>query len=126
MLNVLLVEDDDDLRYSYNMILEYAGYRVICAKNGVEALHKLKVITPSVILLDLLMPDMNGIEFLKKFNAKENSNIKVIVLSNFDNFDGVQEVLKLGAIKYVLKAHTSPLELTNTINNVLMTSSAVG
>lgn len=113
---VLLVEDDAILSDAFSMMLEKEGYKVQLAYNGKEALGILKKVTPNVILLDLLMPVMDGKEFLKNF--RNTHNIPIIVFSNLDSKDDVQEILKLGASKYMLKAWATPQELVRIIKDI--------
>jgi CheY-like chemotaxis protein len=85
--NILIVEDEDDIRESLQEVLGSEGYNVNVASNGKEALEMLNSIpTPDLILLDLLMPEMNGMEFREKQMQMEKfSNIPVVVMSA-DNY----------------------------------------
>jgi DNA-binding response OmpR family regulator len=115
--HVLVVEDDPALSDAFSIVLRKAGYEVAVAFNGKEALQKVDSSTPDLILLDLLMPIMGGKEFLEKF---ENTNdIPVIVLSNLDTRSDIQEVLDLGASRYMLKAWASPNELVKLVQETL-------
>jgi two-component system, OmpR family, response regulator CpxR len=80
--NVLVVEDDDDVRDGLRDILEEEGYRVWTAANGQEALDRLSALSPQLILLDLMMPVMNGVEFLSILRQhKTLSATPVVVVS---------------------------------------------
>jgi DNA-binding response OmpR family regulator len=111
MANVLVVEDNKTLNQAYKLILQREGHEVRVAYNGKEGLELVKLSEPDLILLDMLMPIMNGVEFLKKFKAAEHPKTKVIILSNLNEDSEVQHALQLGAQKYILKASTSPQEL---------------
>lgn len=115
--HVLVVEDDPALSDAFNIVLTKEGYDVTVAYNGKEALEKVKNLTPSLILLDLLMPIMGGKEFLQKF--KNDHDIPVIVLSNLDSRDDIQEALNLGASRYMLKAWASPSELVKLVKDTI-------
>lgn len=79
---ILIVEDDQNLRDSLQMVLEAEGYHVLTASNGKEALELLpKLEPPGLILLDLTMPVMSGLEFLEAFCVHSSSSIPVIVVS---------------------------------------------
>lgn len=79
---ILVVEDDDDVRDGIRDILEEQGYRVWTAANGREALERLGVLAPQLILLDLMMPVMNGLEFLSILRQHNTlSDTPVIVVS---------------------------------------------
>ncbi len=120
MAKVLIVEDDQVLNSAYQFILEREGHDVAAAFNGKEGLEKAKTHKPSIILLDLLMPIKNGLEFLKEFNIpKKNPNVKVIILSNIGDEKEAEKGLRLGAYKYIVKAHASPQELSVLVNHLI-------
>ncbi len=111
MSHVLVVEDNKTLNQAYKLILQREGHEVRVAYNGKEGLELVKLAEPDLILLDMLMPVMNGVEFLENYHASEHPNTTVIILSNLNEDTEVQHALKLGAQKYILKASTSPQEL---------------
>jgi DNA-binding response OmpR family regulator len=114
---ILIVEDDAALSDAFTIVLTKEGYDVTAVYNGKEALEKVVHMQPALILLDLLMPVMGGKEFLEKF--ENEANIPVIVLSNLDTRDDIQEVLDLGATRYMLKAWASPKELVKLVDETL-------
>lgn len=116
---ILLVEDDETLRRAYLMILEREGYEVVHAGDGLAALQELEKHTPDLILLDLLMPRMGGVDFLKSLNEQKKDHFRIIVLSNFDNKEDIEEIMKLGAQGYVLKALTPPRELADMVKEAI-------
>jgi CheY-like chemotaxis protein len=116
---ILIVEDESSLNEAYQVILASAGYDILSAFNGEEALAIVDDVTPDIILLDLRMPVMDGIEFLKNYSAGDNKKTKVIVFSNYDMQKEIEEAYKLGADKYILKAWASPNELLKLIKDVL-------
>jgi len=116
---ILIVEDESSLNEAYQVILASAGYDILSAFNGEEALAIVNDVTPDIILLDLRMPVMDGIEFLKNYSAGDNKKTKVIVFSNYDMQKEIEEAYKLGADKYILKAWASPNELLKLIKDVL-------
>ena len=118
--SILIVEDDTDLNSAYQMILSSAGYNISQAENGVEALDVIKKDgSPDVILLDLRMPVMDGIGFLKKFNAPSHPDTTIVVFSNYDAQKEVDEAYQLGAHRYVLKARAAPKELLRIVGDVI-------
>lgn len=122
MLNykVLVVEDEAELREAYDMILSRDGYEVVCATDGKDALDKTTNFEPDIILLDIRMPIMNGIEFLRIYNLMEHHpNVKVVVFSNLDTQKDIDEAYDLGADKYIIKAWTSPKELLQIVQDCL-------
>lgn len=115
--HILVVEDDPALSDAFSIVLKKEGFEVTVAYNGKEALQKVDANMPELILLDLLMPIMGGKEFLEKF--ENTNNIPVIVLSNLDTRSDIQEVLNLGASRYMLKAWASPNELVKLVRETL-------
>lgn len=111
--SILLVEDDATLSDAFSIMLTKEGFDVHVAFNGMEALEKVKDHPVDLILLDLLMPVMDGREFLQVFDNK--NQIPIIVFTNLDAKNDVDEILKLGATRYMLKAWASPKELTKII-----------
>jgi len=111
MAKVLVIEDNKTLNQAYKLILQREGHDVRVAFNGQEGLELVKLETPSLILLDMLMPVMNGVAFLEEFKPHDHPETTVIILSNLNEDAEVQHALKLGAKKYILKASTSPQEL---------------
>lgn len=108
MRKILLVEDEDLLRESYEMIISTEPYDLDVAQNGREALEKCKAKTYDLILLDLMMPELDGIGFLEQF---DNPRTKIIILSNLSAGNELDKALKMGAHTSVLKATLSPREL---------------
>jgi len=120
MAEVLIVEDERALNQAYEMILKKAGYDVTCAFDGDEALEKAKAFEPDVILLDLRMPRMSGIEFLESYKPKkEHPKVRIIVFSNLDMQKDIDKAYELGASKYMLKAWASPDELLKMVSDQL-------
>ncbi len=118
--SILIVEDESALNEAYQLILKQAGYNIATAFNGNEALKIIKNFDPDIILLDLRMPHMDGVEFLRHYKLKENHpNVKVIIFSNYDMQKEIDEAYKLGAHRYILKTWASPKELLQIIDSTL-------
>ncbi len=114
--SVLVVEDEAILNDAYVAILESEEIKVETTFNGEEALEKLKKFTPDIILLDLRMPVMGGIQFLNLFDKlKPKIASKIIIFTNYDRQDEIKDAFALGATKYMLKAWASPKELIKII-----------
>lgn len=117
---ILIVEDEKSLSEAYEIILKKEGYKVEAAYDGEQALEYTGKGDPDLIMLDLRMPKMSGIEFLRKYNAaKKHPGVKIIVFSNLDTQDEIDEAFSLGAHKYMLKAWASPKELAQFVKNTL-------
>ena len=120
MANILIVEDDKDLNFAYRLILERESHTVESAFNGEEALQKLQSFDADIILLDLLMPIKSGVEFLQSYDiVHEHPEVKILVFTNIDNAPEINEALRLGANKCIIKAWTSPQGLIKLIDNML-------
>lgn len=119
MANILIVEDDKDLNNAYSIILSSQDYVVESAFDGQEALNKLNNFKPDLILLDLLMPIMGGLEFLQHFDLKAHPDVKVLIFTNMENSPEVAESYKLGAHRCIIKSWTAPHNLSRVINEAL-------
>lgn len=118
--SVLIVEDDADLREAYVMILQSEGIDVHAAQNGKEALDILeKKGDPGIIFLDLRMPVMDGLEFLRVYDAPVHESTEVVVFSNYDAKNEIDAAYELGAQRYVLKARAAPKELIRIVRTIL-------
>lgn len=118
MANILVVEDDQDLNAAYKIILEHEGHDVRVAFDGKEALGTVQNSQPEIIVLDLLMPVMSGIEFLREYNNTDH-NSKILVFTNLENSSEINEAFRLGADKCVVKSWTGPQGLVKMIDGVL-------
>lgn len=118
--SILIVEDESSLNEAYQIILANAGYDIYSAFDGQEALEVVAQKEPSLILLDLRMPVMDGLEFMKQYIANHpKGKTKIIVFSNYDMQTEVDEAFKLGADRYILKAWASPKELLRLVKDTL-------
>jgi DNA-binding NtrC family response regulator len=117
---ILVVEDDKDLNAAYRIILDKAGHTVQTAYDGKSALEALKNFNPDLILLDLLMPIMGGLEFLQNYELKEkHPDVKVLIFTNMENSPEVSEAYKLGAHRCIIKSWTAPQNLSRIITDAL-------
>ncbi len=119
MAKVLIVEDDKDLNQAYQMILRRDGHEVFVAHNGKEALKEAQAHDPQLILLDLLMPIMDGLEFLKKYDLPKQKDVKVLIFTNMENSPEVNEAYKLGAHRCIIKSWTAPQNLSHVVSEAL-------
>ncbi len=104
---LLIVEDDDVLLRTLYLVFHKSGFTIATATDGDTALKMTQRLKPDIILLDLLLPKMNGFDFLKNLKANpELENIPVIVLSNLGE-ENIQKAKDLGAVDYFVKSDTS-------------------
>jgi len=120
MKKILLVEDDPFLIDIYNTKLKETGFSVEIASNGEEVFSKTKERKFDLIVLDIVLPGMDGWEVLEKIKADpKNKSLKVIVLSNLGQKEEVNKGLKLGATKYLIKANYTPTQVVEEIKKIL-------
>lgn len=117
---VLLVEDNDFIRNMYQLKLSKSGITVEEASDGVQALDKLKQSKPDVVLLDLMMPNMNGLDVLKQLKADGVlPDLPVVVLTNVMDQQSVEDAKKLGARDYIVKTDLTPTQVVEKIQPFL-------
>lgn len=117
---ILVVEDDKFLRELISQKLTKEGYDVKEAIDGEDGVVKVKEEKPDIILLDLILPGMDGFEVLAKIkDDPEVENIPVVILSNLGQRDDVERGLKLGAVDFLIKAHFTPGEIIEKIEKVM-------
>ncbi len=118
--HILIVEDDKFLRELMSRKLREEGYEVEEAIDGEEGLKQAQEGSPDIILLDLILPGMDGFEVLE--NIKEDpklSEVPLIILSNLGQRDDIEKGLRLGADDYLVKAHFTPTEIIDKIKKVV-------
>lgn len=117
---ILIIEDEEVLLDVLKVKLLKEGYQVETAKNGEEGWQKIKQQKPDLILLDIVMPKMDGYEVLKKMHDnKFLKNIPVIIISNSGQPVEIDKALELGAVDYLIKAQFSPDEVLTKVNQAL-------
>lgn len=109
MRKILLVEDEGIISEPFSIVLRSRNYDVDIAANGLEALEFCKNNSYDLILLDIMMPYCNGIEFLEKASLGTKApNTKVIMMTNLSGGNEVEEAIRLGASRSLLKASLTP------------------
>jgi DNA-binding response OmpR family regulator len=117
---ILIVEDEEILLTALSEELKQEGFQVVGAKDGVEGVEMAKSEKPDLILLDLVMPRLDGIGALKEMKADEAIKaIPVVILTNLSDYDKISDALSLGAMDYLVKANYRLEELVNKIKTVL-------
>jgi DNA-binding response OmpR family regulator len=117
---ILLVEDDRFLSEMYVTKLTESGFDVEVAYDGKEGLAKIEEFMPNLILLDIVLPGMDGFEILQKIKKEESlKNILVIALTNLGQREEVEKGLRLGASDYIIKAHFTPTEVVAKVKRLL-------
>ena len=117
---VLMVEDHPEIAELYQLKLQLDGYRVAVASNGVSGLQMARSLMPDVILLDVHLPQLDGMQMLTALREEEGTrDLQVVVFSEDDSPDLIREAKRLNVAAYLLKAHLLPSRLSWTIGEVL-------
>lgn len=121
MKKILIIEDDKLLKDLLIKHLEDAGYAVFHSIDGEEGIKKARTEKPDLILLDLVLPGINGFDLLKeiKKDSSEIKNIPVLILSNLGQGDDIRRGIALGAEDFLIKAHYILPEIVEKINKTL-------
>ena len=120
MTKILIIEDDKFLRELIAQKLVKEGYDVSEAIDGEEGVKKTKEVKPDLVLLDLILPEMDGFEVLSRIKEDPTvSSVPVIILSNLGQKEDVERCLKIGAADYLIKAHFTPGEIVEKIRNII-------
>lgn len=116
MPKILVIEDDKFLRELIARKLREENYEVSEAVDGEEGFQKVQEEKPDLILLDLILPGIDGFEVLAKIKEDPTlAQIPVIILSNLGQRDDIEKGLRLGAIDFLVKAHFTPNEIIEKI-----------
>lgn len=118
MARILIVEDDPFSREAMELILAQAGHRLLLAKNGPAAMDVLSVESPDLVLLDIAMPRMSGLEVLSVLRRGRHARLPVLMTTASTSTDHVREATRLGANGYLLKPFL-PEVLKARVNAVL-------
>ncbi len=120
MTKVLVVEDDKFLRDMISRKLDKEGYEVVQAVDGEMGEQKAKSEKPDIILLDLILPGIDGFEVLERIKSDpEISNVPVIILSNLGQKSEVERGFGLGAVDFLIKAHWTPPEIVKKVREIV-------
>lgn len=120
MAKIAIIEDDPAISQMYRIKFEAEGYTVDTAENGVLGLKLAETIKPDIILLDLMMPEMNGHDMLIEMRKKAwGSNIKVVILTNMGEQEAPAGLRELGVKAFILKADMTPRQVADIVKKQL-------
>jgi len=120
MAKVLIIEDDPLMLRMYQKIFSFDGYEVETATDGQAGLEKVRSTKPTVVLLDVMMPKMNGLEVLEKIKADpEIKSIPVVMLTNLAGQQDVEKALSMGAVKYIIKSEYEPKQVSDMVKEII-------
>ena len=120
--SILFVEDDKQIAEMYSRVLERDGYTVDFAYNGLDGLHKAQTSHYDLVLLDIMMPEMTGIEVLNELrgpDGKGHPDTKIVILTNLAQDKTSREALKAQADGYIIKADFVPSQLAGIVNKLI-------
>jgi len=119
-IKILLIEDDSFLLSMYTTRFELENFKVLVAEDGEKGLKMAYKECPDIILLDIILPKMNGFEVLSTIKKdKALKDIPVILLTNLSQKDEIKKGLSLGAVDYLIKAHFMPSEVVEKILKII-------
>lgn len=120
MKNILLVEDDPFLSRMYVKIFEMRGFKIRAEYDGEAGLAAVKETKPDIILLDIMMPRMNGLEVLDALKGDEaTKSIPVVMLTNLSDQKQQKAALEAGAVKYLVKSDFDPDQTVEVVKEIL-------
>ena len=124
MTKVLLIEDDPLIYRLYQKLFTLEGYEIELAEDGSIGLDKLKNFHPDILLMDIMMPKMNGLEMLTHLKENpETKDLPVIVLTNIADMNITQMALAKGAVLCIIKSQSEPADVINSVKAVLSKNS---
>ena len=117
---ILVVDDDSFILDMYIIKFKEQGFQVETAMDGEEALKKIETVKPDIVLLDVVMPIMNGFDVIQKIQeSKMPRTYKILFLTNFGQREEIERGMSLGADGYIIKAHLTPSEVMEKVKEVL-------
>ena len=120
MAKILVVEDDPLMSRMYQKIFTFEKYDVEMAGDGQEGFEKAKTVKPNLIMLDVMMPKMNGLETLDKLKIDpDTKSIPVVMLTNLAGQKDAETALSKGAVKYIIKSEHEPKEVADMVREIL-------
>ena len=117
---ILLIEDDKMIVEMYTLKFESEGYEVVCAENGRDGLEKAGKENPDIILLDVILPEMDGFSVLKSIKELDIvKEVPVILLTNLGQDGDIKRGFELGAVDYLIKANYTPAQVIDRIKTLI-------
>ena len=118
MAKILIIDDEEPILKMYKESL--GQHQVITAKNGQEGLEIAAKETPDLILLDIIMPEVNGLDVLAKLKEDKNTaSIPIVILTNLPEEASKEKATQLGAADYLVKAENEPDELAKKVKEIV-------
>ena len=119
-VKILVVDDDPFILDMYVLKFRDQGFQIDTATDGKMCLEKIKTCKPDIVLLDVVMPKMDGFEVMKKIKEEKSPRLfKLIFLTNFGQKEDVEKGMEMGADGYIIKAHFTPSEVVTKVKELL-------
>ncbi len=119
-MKVLIVEDDPIMAKIYIKKFQLAGFEVDSAQDGETGLNKVKTIKPDMVLMDVMLPKLNGIEAMVRAKADpDTANIPFLILTNLSTTDDADTAIKKGAVAYIVKSDVTPAQVVAKVKELL-------
>lgn len=119
MKTILIIEDDMILSDMYKIKFEKSGYKVLQAQDGLEGITVLQEETPDIILLDIMMPGMDGFETLESIKYHTSCKSKIVMFTNVADKEKIEQAREHGVDDYVIKSDTNPSDMLEKIDTLL-------
>jgi len=126
MIRILIVEDDPLMSRLYEKTFRANDFEVVLAHDGEDGLKKAQTMSPAIILLDVMMPKMNGMQVLETIKADPAIKmIPIIMLTNLGGQKDAEDAIAMGAVKYMLKSDNDPSKVVEAVKAIVGASSAL-
>ncbi len=120
MTKILITEDDPLMSRMYQKIFTFEGFEVVMAEDGQDGLDKIRSENPTLVLLDVMMPKLNGFEVLERLKADPATKaIPVIMLTNLSSQQDADNAMLKGAVKYIVKSEHDPKQVADMVKEIL-------
>ena len=117
---IVLIEDDTFISQMYSLKFRQTNYTFLVARDGSEGLELIKKEKPDLVLLDIILPEIDGFEILRQIKANpELQSIPVVLLTNLGQQENIQKGMAMGAKDYIIKAHYTPQEVVAKVETFL-------
>jgi DNA-binding response OmpR family regulator len=117
---ILIVEDDIALYNMYSTELQLRGFEVVNVSNGGQAVDAVRKEKPDLILLDVMLPEKNGLDILEELKQDDElKNYKVVMLTNYGTDENISRAVELGAEDYIMKYNIVPSELSGKVQSIM-------
>jgi two-component system alkaline phosphatase synthesis response regulator PhoP len=119
---ILIIDDDKDLLEMYSYKFKKEGFEVFTEENGLSGITQAVNIKPDIILMDLMMPQMDGFETLKAFRQNTSMNVIIIAFSNLSQKNDLEKAQRNGADAFLVKSDTTPSQVVEKVKKLLKIS----